>query len=130
MSETMERMFQGVVVFLLLGSVLAAGLMSPGTKEAPAYTKAYLKPASLAKGADRATFEMRVENHERKEMTYSAIYHAGGFYLSRDDFTLEPGEVKEIGKDFDLREYGLTSPIKISVQLFSQDRRYNLFYWA
>jgi hypothetical protein len=130
MNETMQRMFRVLVIIILLASLLATGLMSPGTKSAPTYTQAFLKPDSLVKNENRAGFEMVVENLEGREVTYSALYHAGGFFMSRDDFTLAAGESKEITKDFDLADYGLTSPIKISIQVFSQEKRYNLFYWA
>jgi len=130
MNETMQTIFRVLVVFLLGASILAAGLMSPGTKSMPPYSKAYLQPTTLVRNEDRAGFSLVVENHENREVTYTVMYHAGGFFLSRDDFALKAGEMREIVKDFDLVEYGLTSPIKISIQVFSQDKRYNLFYWA
>jgi hypothetical protein len=130
MAEETQAMFKVLVVVLLAGSLLALGWMVLEGEEAAPHSKVYLKPESLEKQGRETGFEWSVENYEGKSVAYTAMYYANGFYLGREDFVLENGEKRESSQSFDLDNLGLKTPIKISLQVYSQEKSYNLFYWV
>ena len=126
---TTETMFKGLLALLLLGSLLAAGWLVLAPRPVEGYTKAFILPKTLVKGAGQTSFDWRLENLEGGRVVYSALYYANDFYLGREDVTLEHGESREFSQDFDLAGLGLSQPVKISVEIYSQKKRYRLYYW-
>ena len=126
---TTETMFKGLLAVLLLGSLLAATWMVLAPRPSEGFTKAFILPQTLVKEEGQTAFDWRLENHEEETVVYSALYYANGFYLGREDVVLNPGESQEFSPDFDLAELGLSQPVKVSIQVYSQKKSYRLYYW-
>jgi hypothetical protein len=123
-------MFKVLVMVTLAFSLAALAGMAFNPPEESPYSKAFLKPESIERNANRTGFELQVDNFEGKEMVYSVMYYANGFFLGRDDFALAHGESRGLDKEFDLKQKGLQQPIRVDIQIFSQEKNYRLYYWA